>query len=161
MEACRHHRPAAPYRGGKYTALEGGTRIPFIVCWPGRVTPGQSAALMSQVDLGRTLATLVGQEIPAGSMPDGENHLPALLGDTLTARSELVEQSLSSGLALRVGQYKYISRPREQLYDLSTDAEEKNNLAPQKPELTKQMRDRLQKIQQQDAEQIEPGYLKK
>ena len=161
VEACRHHRPAAPYRGGKYTALEGGTRIPFIVCWPGRVTPGQSSALMSQVDLGRTLATLVGQEIPAGSMPDGENHLPALLGDTLTARSELVEQSLSSGLALRVGQYKYISRPGEQLYDLSTDAEEKNNLAPQKPELTKQMRDRLQKIQQQDAEQTEPGYLKK
>lgn len=143
VDACRHHRPAAPYRGGKYTALEGGTRVPFIVCWPGRVAPGKSNALMCQVDLGRTLAELVGQKIPAGSMPDGENHLSALLGDTQTARRELVEQSLRSGLALRVGQYKYISQPGEQLYDLSVDPEEKHNLAPQTPERTEQMRKRL------------------
>lgn len=30
------HRPAGPFRGGKYSILEGGTRVGFIARWPGR-----------------------------------------------------------------------------------------------------------------------------
>ena len=36
------HRPAGPLRGGKYSAFEGGTRVPFVVRWPARVKPGVS-----------------------------------------------------------------------------------------------------------------------
>ena len=36
------HKPAGRLRGGKYSAFEAGTRIPFIVRWPGQVDPGVS-----------------------------------------------------------------------------------------------------------------------
>lgn len=150
VEACRHHRPAAPYSGGKYTGLEGGTRVPFIVWWPGRVPGGTSSALMSQVDLGRSLAALVGQEIPPGSMPDAENHLPALLGDSPDGRTELVEQPPRAGLALRAGQYKLIPgrNGKHRLFDLRQDIAEQHNIAPQQPELVQKLLQRLHTIRQ-------------
>ncbi len=147
---CAGHDPAKPYRGGKYGLCEGGTRMPFIVHWPGQVAPGWSKALMSQVDLGRTLATLVGAEglIPAGDMPDSESQLPALLGQDATGRTELVEQGLGDRLALRVGNYKYIPGKQPLLYDLATDIAEQRNIAASHPELVRQFEERLQAIRQ-------------
>ena len=56
------HRPAGPLRGGKYSAFEGGTRIPLILRWPQRVKPGVSDALVCHVDFsGTSFAALVGQ----------------------------------------------------------------------------------------------------
>lgn len=40
VEELGDHKPAGPYRGGKYSKFEGGTRVPFLVRWPGRVRPG-------------------------------------------------------------------------------------------------------------------------
>ena len=40
VEKLGSHTPAGPFRGGKYSLFEGGTRVPFIVRWPGRVKPG-------------------------------------------------------------------------------------------------------------------------
>ncbi len=150
-EACAKHDPAKPYRGGKYSLYEGGTRLPFIVHWPGQVKPGWSSALMSQVDLGRTLATLVGAEqlIPEGDMPDSESQLPALLGHSGTGRTELIEQNVGYDLALRQGNYKYIPGKKPQLYDLSTDIGEKKNIAEAKPDIVERMEARLKAIRQQ------------
>jgi arylsulfatase A-like enzyme len=112
---------------------------------------------MCQMDLGRTLATLCGISIPEGNMRDSENHLPALLGTTETARTELVTQAFEAPrYALRSGSYKYIpdygrGRPDrqgrgEQLYDLNTDPAEQNNLAPQQPGKAAELRTRLQEL---------------
>ena len=49
-ELLGSHKPAGPLRGGKYSAFDGGTRVPFIVYWPGKVKPGKSDAMVSQVD---------------------------------------------------------------------------------------------------------------
>ena len=57
------HRPAGPFRGGKYSLFEGGTRVPFLVRWPGRVRPGIADALVNQVDLLASLAALSGQTL--------------------------------------------------------------------------------------------------
>ncbi len=141
-EACAKHNPAAPYRGGKYTRWEGGTRVPFIVHWKGQVKPGWSHELMGQIDLPRTLAALVGVEdvISAGDLPDSESYLPALLGQAgAKGRSELIEQGMFNELALRSGQYKYIPGQIPQLYDLSSDVGETRDIASQKPTLVQQL----------------------
>ncbi len=149
---CAGHDPAKPYRGGKYGLFEGGTRLPFIVHWPGQVQPGRSELLMSQVDLARTLATLVGVEadIPAGSLPDSESHLPALLGHPgAPGRRELVTQRLGNeALALRRGPYKFIPGKEPQLYDLRVDVREEHNIAEQQPELVKELEERLREIRE-------------
>jgi arylsulfatase A-like enzyme len=155
------HKPNGPLRGGKYSLFEGGTRIPFIVHWPARVKPAVSDALVSQVDLLRSLAELTGAKLAADAGPDSENVLPALLGESKRGRQLLVEQS--NGLALRDGNWKFIPPgagakvlaanntetgidPEPQLYDLSSDIGEKKNLAVQYPDRVKQMADTLRKI---------------
>ena len=142
------HTPAGPFRGGKYSHFEGGTRVPFIVRWPGRVKPGVSDALISQVDFLASLAALVKKPLAAGDAPDSVDTLGALLGTTKVGRTELVEQA--GGQALRVGQWKYIEaskRPRmnvetntelgndavPQLYDLGKDPGERQNVAERIP----------------------------
>jgi len=155
------HTPWGPMRGGKYSILEAGTRVPFIVRWPGHVTPGKSDALMTQVDLTATFAALTGQKLQKPDAPDSQNMLDALLGKSQTGRDSLVEQAHT--LALVKGNLKYI-KPHKgtallkstniesgytlkpQLYDLSTDIAEKHNLAAERPEVTNQMAQELEKI---------------
>lgn len=148
------HRPAGPLRGGKYSIMEGGTRVPFVVRWPGRVKPGVSDALICQVDFAATFSALIGQTFDASTAPDSRNVLAALLGDSRTGRTTLVEHS--GGLAMRQGAWKFIPRrpgakrmlntdtdtgndPGFQLYNLATDLGETNNLAAVHPEKVKEL----------------------
>ena len=148
------HRPAGPLRGGKYSIFEGGTRTPFIVSWPGRVSPGISDALIAHVDMPASLAALVGIPLGESDAPDSWNVLAALLGTSPDGRPHLVEQGGSLGI--RLGTWKYIEpgdRPRydrwtdtelgndavSQLYDLATDLGETTNLAERYPERVREM----------------------
>ena len=143
-EKLGDHKPAGPLRGGKYSIFEGGTRVPFLVRWPGRVKPGVSEALISQVDFPATFAALTGQTFDGKTAPDSQNMLPALLGDSKTGRAQFVEHS--GGIAIRSGTWKFIPQrpgvkrspftdtelgndPESQLYDLSTDLGETKNIA--------------------------------
>ncbi len=65
VEKLGDHKPAGPYRGGKYSNFEGGTRVPFIVRWPGHVSAGTSNALVCQIDLLASFAKLTGQALGA------------------------------------------------------------------------------------------------
>jgi arylsulfatase A-like enzyme len=157
------HTPSGPFRGGKYSHFEGGTRVPFIVRWPGRVKPGTSDALVSQVDFLASFAALVKQPLAGAQAPDSVDTLAAFLGTSRTGRTELIEQA--GGQALRSGQWKYIGaskRPKRneqtntelgndsvpQLYDLSRDPGERQNLAEQHPEKVKELSGRLQAIRE-------------
>jgi arylsulfatase A-like enzyme len=161
VEKLGTHQPSGPFRGGKYSNFEAGTRVPFIVRWPGRVKPGVSDALVCQIDLMRSLAAWSGQTLGAGEAPDSVDLMAVLLGNSSTGREDLVEQA--SGLALRVGRWKYIepsNRPKvnantntelgndtvPQLYDLGTDPGERRNLAPEQPDRVKAMAERLASI---------------
>ncbi len=151
VEKLGDHQPAGPLRGGKYSIYEGGTRVPFIVRWPGRVKPGVSDALMSQVDFPATFAGLTGQPFDAKTAPDSQNMLPALLGDSPTGRAQLVEHA--GILALRAGAWKFIpnrpgprrnvpapgTAPDGELYDLTSDLGEKKNIAFSQPEKVKEL----------------------
>ncbi|TZF84563.1 sulfatase-like hydrolase/transferase [Pedobacter sp. BS3] len=148
------HQPAGPFRGGKYSAFEGGTRVPFIAAWPGTIKPATSDALICQVDLLASLAKLVGQPLPANDAPDSFNMLNTLLGKTQTGRNVLIEQG--GALCVVKGNWKYIephkgpavfkltniesgNSPEPQLYDLSKDKGEQHNVAGQHPEIVKEL----------------------
>ena len=98
-------------RGTKGTIWEGGTRLPLLTRWPGRIAPGASAALVCQVDMLASCAALTGQPLATADGPDSFNVLPALLGEKTDqpCREYLVEQNNNgSALALRKGPWKYI-----------------------------------------------------
>ena len=156
-----NHKPAGPLRGGKSSNFEGGTRVPYIARWPARIKPGTSDALISQVDLIPSLAALVGVEVPTGAAPDAINTLPAMLGESKTGRTELIEQGGQQ--SLRMGQWKYIppgqgvnrskqtnteggSAKTGMLFDLSKDIGEEHNLVTENPEQAAKMKARLMEI---------------
>ncbi len=157
------HRPAGPLRGGKYSLFEGGTRVPFLVRWPGRVRPGVSDALVNQVDLLASFASMTGQVHDRGSAPDSLDVLPALLGESRVGRDHSVHHS--GRLALREGSWKYIpagpgpaiqthtntetgNAPVDQLYDLAHDLGETRNVADDHPDRAKTMAARLRSIRE-------------
>lgn len=161
VELLGSHRPSGPWRGGKYSIFEAGTRVPMLVRWPARVKPAVSDAIVSQIDFAASFAALVGQPLAKGDVPDSQNELRALLGESKAGRSELVEHA--GVLSLREGNWKYISPgkgpamspntkielgnlPTAQLYDLSTDPGETHNLADKHPEIVGKLRDRLEAI---------------
>jgi len=124
-----NHKPAGPFRGGKYSNFEGGTRVPFIVRWPGHVAPGTSAALVSQVDLLASFAKITGQALRAPAAPDSTDVLNALIGKSKTGRSELVEEA--GALSLRQGNWKYIAPNNKQKINKETNTELGNDSVPQ------------------------------
>jgi len=164
------HTPAGPMRGGKYSALEGGTRMPFILSWPGKVKPGTSAILLSQMDILASFAHLLHQNIPAGQATDSEDHLAAFLGQSNKGRNSLIELGLDDPTAIVQRDWKYI-RPHPgaayigsvgietgnaaepQLYDLKNDIGERHNLAGQYPKKVKELDSLLEK-------ELRKGYRK-
>jgi arylsulfatase A-like enzyme len=146
VEKLDGHTPAGPFRGGKYSAFEAGTRLPFVLRWPARVQPGVSDALVSQIDLFATFAALAGQKIPANAARDSRDATAMLVGSDRTGRDYVVEHSANGRMSVRTATWKYIepgpgaaknpntnielgNSPEPQLYDLKNDIGEKNNVA--------------------------------
>ena len=90
VELLGDHQPLGLLRGGKYSLFDGGTRVPFIVSWPGTVKAGVSDALVCQVDLPASLSSLVGVTADSGTIADSKNVMDALLGKSDMGRSSLV-----------------------------------------------------------------------
>ncbi len=165
VQLLNGHTPSGNRRGGKYSAFEGGTHIPFIVRWPGKIKAGTvSNALFSQVDLYASFASLTGQSISGNNAPDSFNSLSTLLGGAKN-RDYVVQQSVNNTLSLIHGNWKYIepsngpkmniltntelgNLAKPQLYDLKTDIGERNNLASQYPEEVKKMALMLNQIRE-------------
>jgi arylsulfatase A-like enzyme len=166
VEDLNGHRPAGPWRGGKYSNFEGGTRVPFVVRWPARVKPGESDALVGQIDLLASLAALAEQELPKDAGPDSENVLSAMLGESPQGRKHLVAQA--SVTSLRSGPWKLIpaapgpkvqsntntetgNAPDGQLYNLAEDQGETKNLAAENPERVRELAALLAEIRNTTA----------
>jgi arylsulfatase A-like enzyme len=155
------HKPAGILRGGKYSIFEAGTRVPMIVRWPTKIKTGVSDALICQIDFLATFSNLLKKPLPKGDGTDSENQLDALLGQSKTGRDILVEQA--GTLSLIQGNWKYIepsdratydpttdtelgNAKMPQLYDLSKDPSERNNLASQYPDKVKALAEKLLQI---------------
>jgi arylsulfatase A-like enzyme len=133
-EKLTGHRPAGPLRGGKYSAFEGGTRVPF---------------------------ALAGVQLSERDAPDSHDSLRTLLGASTTGRDHVVEHA--GTLALVRGDWKYIqpakgqaidrntgielgNDPSPQLYNLKTDPGERRNVAAEHANVVKELSALLQKI---------------
>lgn len=161
VQLLGNHKATGIYRGGKYSSFEGGTRVPCILRWKGKVQPGVSSNLMSQLDWFASFADMCNVNIPKGAAPDSENHLSSWLDAKKCGRKFMVEQNLNNNLAITDGTWKYIpaangaavnkqtntelgNNPnKDQLYNLSTDAGEKINIVDEYPEKVKEMRNVL------------------
>lgn len=154
-------------RGSKGTLFEGGHRIPFIARWPSKIKAGtESSALISQVDMSATFAALIGVPLPDDAAPDSFNVLPALLGESPTARDHSIFHvgGTKGPLTLRMGTWKFMEAGKSgygkaaakkdtggaapQLYDLSKDLGEENNLAESMPEKVKEFSDFIHKARE-------------
>ncbi len=128
--------------------------MPFLVRWPARVKPAVSKALVCQIDLLASLASLAGRKLGDDDAPDSVDVLTALLGTSETGRDHLVEHA--SVLSLRQGPWKLIETGQGarvlantntetgqaaevQLYNLDEDLSEMKNVAALHPERVKQM----------------------
>jgi arylsulfatase A-like enzyme len=130
--------------------------VPFIVRWPGRVTPGVSDALVCLMDCPASFAALTGQKIPPGEARDSVNVLPALLGDSRLGREKLVEHDGFQMLGFRDGPWKFVEpdpRPRSkhpgtgELYNLATDLGETNDLQSAQPDTSRKLSSELDAAQ--------------
>lgn len=155
VEKLGDHRPWGDFSGGKYSNFEAGTRVPFIVCWQAKVKPNVSPALVSQVDLYASMASLIGQKVEKGAAPDSQDRLKAFLGEDTKGRDYVIESATS--LAVYDGEWKYITpsnrpalnkqtntlmgnSPEDQLYNIKNDVGEKVNVADKHPEIVARLK---------------------
>ena len=154
-ENDRGHDASGIWRGGKYQIFEGGTRVPLIIRWPGRIQPGTSDAMVNQIDLMASFAELLDVELPEGSAVDSRNTLEAFLGRDPKGQEWMIEESF--GLALRRNEWKY-TRPAKPkwppkrspieraLYNLNDDPGETRNVIADHPEIAEEMERKLDRM---------------
>jgi len=153
------HYPSGSLRGYKSDAWEGGHRVPFIIRWPGKVQAGSSCSqLVHQADLLATLADILDVPLPPDAGEDSYSLLPLLKGDNNPVREHAVSASISGIPSLRLGPWKLILTQGSggwspggdgepiQLYKLSSDPGETENLANNEPERVAQMKALLEKL---------------
>ena len=145
-----------PLRGGKATIYEGGTRVPFIVVWPGHTAPGSvSHEVVSSVDLFPTILEIAGVKPPANQPCDGISIVPALKGKKLPDRPIFchfphgvgIRPGFQPSCYVRLGPWKLIRffcdgpnfKDRYELYNLAKDLSESHNLADRYPERVKRL----------------------
>ena len=154
-----------PFRSGKASLYEGGTREPGIVVWPGKVKAGTTADfLMQSTDLYPTLIRVAGAERRADQKLDGFDQSEALTGGASPRRrvfchfphgnaaKDAVMDGFYAGSYVREGDLKLIrfyaraddGKDELELYDLAQDPGERHNLAQARPQVASQMNDVLQ-----------------
>ena len=138
-----------PLRGIKRDLYEGGIRVPLIARWPGRIAAGRTTDHVSAFwDFAPTLAELAGAQTPAGL--DGLSMVPTLLGVGEQPRHEQLYWEFhlreASKQAVRRGNWKAVRLDPKgplELYDLSADIGEANDVAADHPDVVESIEDYL------------------
>ena len=168
LEFMGDHKPAGPYKGGKYSIFEGGTRTPFITWWPGTIEPGVSDEVVCTIDLATSLASHLGLSLPEESYIDSLDVMDALLGkEGAKGREHLIQQDNGGkgNFGFRKGKWKLLRHAKKMarnvtveqklanetvdkltLIDLEKDPGEKTNLAQSNPEMTEKLNSELQAL---------------
>ena len=145
------HKSNLIYREGKRSIYEGGHRVPFFVRWPAKVKPNTSTSHpICQTDLLATFAEILKVKLPANAGEDSFSFLSELLSlDREEQRAPIVHHSSGGGFAIRDRQWKLVMKHRRQemeLYNLSSDPSEKNDLIKDHPDKVVALTDKLSSI---------------
>jgi arylsulfatase A-like enzyme len=189
------HYACGPFRGYKFSAYEGGFRVPFAARWPGVIEPGTTCKrLVGLIDVMATLSDITGYELAADQAPDSVSLLPLFKNPDAEATRETLVLQATRGFAYRRGDDKLLlcpgsgsagtygntppsneawraarkafgrppknqgelgQAPFVQLYDLTNDLGERNNLAAQQPKKIRALIARFRK--EIDAGRTTPG----
>jgi len=157
------HLPAGPFRGGKYSQHQGGTRVALLARWPGVIKPGTvTDTLVSQVDFPASFARLAGADATPFLGLDSLDVSAAFKGGD-SPRDHIISHATGQRFSLREGKWVYVAPYTgtvgrafhgpgavqgiptnvDQLYDLSQDPGERVNLADKHPEVLERLKARL------------------
>ena len=147
---------SAPFTNGfgrtKGFLYEGGIRVPMLVSWPGKIEKSTSDHISVFYDIFPTLAELVGASVPENL--DGKSFLPELMGKEQEKHDYLYWEFPETGgqQAVRMGNWKAVRQNivkennlEIELYDLSKDILEQNNIAADHPDLIKKFEEIMAK----------------
>ena len=145
---------AGPLRGSKGTSWEGGTRVPFIARWPGRIAAGSvSSDLARTLDLLPTVARLAGRPLPSNRAIDGQDMLDFLEGNGPSPAQEFFYCSSGGRLeGVRDRRWKLHlafpdkGEPVAELFDLLADPSERWNVAADHPDIVARLRERMRRF---------------
>ena len=148
-----------PLRDQKGTMWDGGIRIPFTVTWKGTIPAGQALhEPVSALDILPTSLTAAGVEVQSEWQFDGVSLMPYLMGETAQMEDRFLFWDSARSMAVRDRDWKLIvpnklmKNPRPQLFNISEDIGEKNNVIARFPEEA----ERLQQAFDQWDEKNEP-----
>ncbi len=169
---AKGHFPSGPLRGYKSDAWEGGHRVPFIVRWPGVVEPDSANhQLIHQADWIATLADVLDSPLAENEGEDSFSLIPLLKGGNNPIREHAVSCSIRGIPSIRQGDWKLVlakgsggwtkgeAETSVQLYDLSKDIAEANNLAAAQPEKVKELSNLLETLITQGRSNPGPEQL--
>lgn len=160
-----------PLKGHKSLEFEGGSRVPLIVCWPGRIPAGtMSHELVSGIDIYPTLLSVAGIKVPEGQNLDGVD-FESVLKDPST---QLADRDVfwykpvynhkvfgRCSMTMRRGKWKMIYAFIDEvveLYDIENDISEEHNLVSDYPELAEEMTAAaFQWLDDTDAPRLKPN----
>ncbi len=109
FELIGDHDAAGGLRGGKYSAFEAGTRVPFAVFGRGIPEGKTQDAIFSQIDLLSSFASALNQKVDSKSATDSEDHHQVLFGKTDEGRDGLVQEAIRGVLSyVSADGFKYI-----------------------------------------------------
>ncbi len=150
-----------PYREGKGSLYEGGTRVIALANWPGHVRSGATVdGMIHVVDIYPTLAALGGASTAKAKMLDGVNVWPTLSEGRPSPRSEVIYNVEPFRAGVREGDWKLIWRTplpsAAELYNIGQDPSEKNNLAARNPEKVAELQKRANELA---ATMVKPLFL--
>jgi arylsulfatase A len=167
------HWSAHPLRGLKRDIYEGGHHVPYIIKWPGVTEPGSVCnALVSQIDLMATFASMCDFELPPDCAEDSHDLTPLLHGESQSVRDTHIHNTREGEYAIRHGDWLLIAAkdgylsgrnaawekrhdyPDDnelsvELYNLKDDLGQRHNLASQAPQTVSELQDLLTKIREQ------------
>ncbi|HVJ19312.1 MAG TPA: sulfatase [Polyangiaceae bacterium] len=145
-----------PLAEGKATTYEGGIRVPFLVAGPAIAGSSRSDIPVSEFDLLPTIAEWVGA-VPAATALDGGSFASLTRGEVGFVQGRetglvfhfphyQVAKGAKPMSSVRDGNYKldhFYETGKDQLFDLSVDLGEENDLAGAKPKMVRELRRKL------------------